>query len=187
MPRPHIALLAALIAAVVFSHFSDNIDPYFLDVLIGIGINIILAVSRSTSSTATPASSRWGTRPSCPSWRVSVGLRHGFSRPETPRRGRRGTALGQNSLFSARRFLAGGLSAALAGLLIGIHFAAVESSGDYLALVTPSVSAKSSAWFSRTSTPSAAPLGFVGLPAYTNFAWTYWGRRAHGLRRRLPS
>src|SRR5688572_32020768 len=45
MPRPHLALLAALLAAFGISHFSDRIDPYHLDVIIGIGINIILAVS----------------------------------------------------------------------------------------------------------------------------------------------
>ena len=45
MPKPHLALLAALLAAFGLSHFSDKIDPYHLDVLIGIGINIILAVS----------------------------------------------------------------------------------------------------------------------------------------------
>jgi len=45
MPRPHLYLLAALLAAFGISHFSDRIDPYHLDVIIGIGINIILAVS----------------------------------------------------------------------------------------------------------------------------------------------
>src|SRR5215216_1686819 len=45
MPKPHLALLVALLVAFGISHFSDHIDPYHLDVLIGIGINIILAVS----------------------------------------------------------------------------------------------------------------------------------------------
>src|SRR5437016_8061120 len=45
MPKPHFALLVALLAAFGISYFSDHIDPYHLDVLIGIGINIILAVS----------------------------------------------------------------------------------------------------------------------------------------------
>ena len=45
MPRPHLYLLLALLAAFGISHFSDRIDPYYLDVIIGIGINIILAVS----------------------------------------------------------------------------------------------------------------------------------------------
>ena len=45
MPRPHLYLLVALLAAFGLSHFSDRIDPYHLDIIIGIGINIILAVS----------------------------------------------------------------------------------------------------------------------------------------------
>ena len=45
MPRPHLYLLLALAAAYGISHFSDHIDPYHLDVLTGIGINVILAVS----------------------------------------------------------------------------------------------------------------------------------------------
>src|SRR4051812_9071414 len=45
MPKPHLYLIAAILVALGISHFSDSIDPYHLDVLTGIGINIILAVS----------------------------------------------------------------------------------------------------------------------------------------------
>ena len=45
MPRPHLFFLAALLVAFGISYFSDHIDPYFLDVMMGIGINVILAVS----------------------------------------------------------------------------------------------------------------------------------------------
>ena len=45
MPRPQLYLLAALLVALGISHYSDRIDPYYLDVIICIGINIILAVS----------------------------------------------------------------------------------------------------------------------------------------------
>ena len=45
IPKPHLALLAGLLLAFGVSAFSDRIDPYYLDVLTGIGINIILAVS----------------------------------------------------------------------------------------------------------------------------------------------
>src|SRR6266567_8486215 len=45
IPRPHLFLLAALLIALGISNFSEHIDPYHLDVIIGIGINIILAVS----------------------------------------------------------------------------------------------------------------------------------------------
>src|SRR3954466_15367765 len=45
MPRPHLYLLVSLLVAFGISYFSDHIDPYHLDVLTGIGINVILAVS----------------------------------------------------------------------------------------------------------------------------------------------
>src|SRR5689334_12727267 len=45
MPKPHLALLLALAAAFGASQLSGWINPYYLDVLIGIGINVILAVS----------------------------------------------------------------------------------------------------------------------------------------------
>src|SRR5437879_13391728 len=45
IPRPHLALIETILIAFGISHFSEQIDPYFLDVLIGIGINVILAVS----------------------------------------------------------------------------------------------------------------------------------------------
>src|ERR1700710_3085250 len=45
MPKPHLLLLGTLLVALGISHFSDQIDPYHLDVITGIGINIILAVS----------------------------------------------------------------------------------------------------------------------------------------------
>src|SRR6478672_7270365 len=41
----HLWLLAAIVASFVFSRFSDRIDPYFLRVIMTIGINITLAVS----------------------------------------------------------------------------------------------------------------------------------------------
>src|SRR5678815_2840719 len=45
MPKPHLALLFAIAVAFGISFFSHRFDPYYLDVVIGIGINIILAVS----------------------------------------------------------------------------------------------------------------------------------------------
>src|SRR3989475_8683102 len=43
--RAHIVLLAAILVSLLASLASSRIDPYFLDVTLGIGINIILAVS----------------------------------------------------------------------------------------------------------------------------------------------
>ena len=43
--RSKILLLVALVVCAGLSHFAAGISPYYFDILIGIGINIILAVS----------------------------------------------------------------------------------------------------------------------------------------------
>src|SRR4051794_29727411 len=43
--KAHLALFAALLASLVISQFAGQFNPYYLDVIISIGINIILATS----------------------------------------------------------------------------------------------------------------------------------------------
>jgi branched-chain amino acid transport system permease protein len=167
IPRPHIALLTAIIAAVVISHFSDNIDPYYLDVLIGIGINIILAVSLNLVNGHTGQFSL-GHAGFMSIGAYLSGCVTVFLGPKLLGEDG-GTALGQNSLFFVA-LLAGGLSAALAGLLIGIP--SLRLKGDYLALVTLGFGEIIRVIFQNIDAVGGA-LGFIGLPAYTNFAWTY--------------
>src|ERR1700761_3726447 len=45
LPRAKTLLFGAILASLVAQALSGHINPYFLDVIIGIGINIILAVS----------------------------------------------------------------------------------------------------------------------------------------------
>jgi len=45
MPKPLLTLIGAVLLAFGVSHYSDHIDPYYLDVITGVGINVILAVS----------------------------------------------------------------------------------------------------------------------------------------------
>src|SRR4051812_15925273 len=45
MPKPHLALIAAIVLAFGLSHFSGQMDAYYLNVAIKIGIAVILAVS----------------------------------------------------------------------------------------------------------------------------------------------
>src|SRR6184192_2080004 len=131
MPKPHLALVLTLIAAFGISQFSDHIDPYHLDVLTGIGINVILAVSLNLVNGYTGQFSLGH------AGFMSVGAYLAaavtvFAGPkllgETG-----GTPLQQGFLFLLA-LLAGGLSAALAGLLVGVP--SLRLKGDYLALVT---------------------------------------------------
>src|SRR5688572_6858751 len=131
MPRPHLALFAALLAAFGISHFSDRIDPYHLDVIIGIGINIILAVSLNLVNGYTGQFSLGH------AGFMSVGAY--FSAAVSMNLATRlfgdegGTVLQQSGLFLGA-LLAGGITAALAGLLVGVP--SLRLKGDYLALVT---------------------------------------------------
>src|SRR6478609_6551094 len=117
MPRPHLYLLVALLAAFGISHFSDQIDPYFLDVLTGIGINIILAVSLNLVNGYTGQFSLghagFMSIGAYLSAAVSLYLGPRLLGPSG------GTALQQGSMFLLA-LMTGGLSAAFAGLVVGV-------------------------------------------------------------------
>ncbi|MGA3007123.1 MAG: branched-chain amino acid ABC transporter permease [Opitutaceae bacterium] len=167
IPRSHLALLAAIVAALGVSYFSDRIDPYVLDVLISIGVNIILAVSLNLVNGHTGQFSL-GHAGFMSIGAYLSGCVTVFIGPKLLGDSG-GTALGQNALFFCA-LLAGGLSAALAGLLIGLP--SLRLKGDYLALVTLGFGEIIRVVFQNIDAVGGA-LGFIGLPPYTNFAWTY--------------
>jgi branched-chain amino acid transport system permease protein len=165
MPKPHLALLAALLAAFGIQYCSDRIDPYYLDVLTGIGINIILAVSLNLVNGYTGQFSLGH------AGFMSVGAY--LSAAVTMFLGPKlfgddgGTALQQGGLFLAA-LLAGGLSAALAGLLVGVP--SLRLKGDYLALVTLGFGEIIRVIFQNVEVLGGA-LGMNGIPPYTNIFW----------------
>ena len=165
MPKPHLALLAALLAAYGIQHYSDSIDPYYLDVLTGIGINVILAVSLNLVNGYTGQFSLGH------AGFMSVGAY--LSAAVTLFLGPRlfgedgGTALQEGSLFLVA-LLAGGLSAALAGLLVGVP--SLRLKGDYLALVTLGFGEIIRVVFQNVEMLGGA-LGLNGIPPYTSIFW----------------
>jgi branched-chain amino acid transport system permease protein len=165
MPKPHLALLAALLAAYGIQHYSDSIDPYYLDVLTGIGINVILAVSLNLVNGYTGQFSLGH------AGFMSVGAY--LSAAVTLFLGPRllgedgGTALQQGGLFLAA-LLAGGVSAALAGLLVGVP--SLRLKGDYLALVTLGFGEIIRVVFQNVEVLGGA-LGLNGIPPYTTIFW----------------
>src|SRR5581483_8235597 len=167
MSRAHFALLAAILASLGISFFSDHIDPYLLDVLTSVGINVILAVSLNLVNGHTGQFSLGH------AGFMSVGAY--LSGCVTVFLGPRllgdsgGTALEQNALFFVALLL-GGLCAAFAGLLVGAP--SLRLGGDYLALVTLGFGEIIRVIFQNVEAVGGA-LGFIGLPPYTNFAWTY--------------
>jgi branched-chain amino acid transport system permease protein len=167
MPKPLITLLAAVLAASGVSYFSDRIDPYYLDVLIGIGINIILAVSLNLVNGYTGQFSLGH------AGFMSVGAY--LSAALTMLAGPRllgasgGSALQQGLLFLCA-LVAGGLGAAAAGLVVGIP--SLRLKGDYLALVTLGFGEIIRVVFQNVDALGGA-LGLNGIPNYTTFFWVY--------------
>ncbi|MEJ1972417.1 MAG: branched-chain amino acid ABC transporter permease [Lacunisphaera sp.] len=165
MPRPHLYLLVALLAAFGISHFSDRIDPYYLDVLTGIGINIILAVSLNLVNGYTGQFSLGH------AGFMSVGAYSAaavslFLGPKLLGEDG-GTALQQGLLFLGA-LITGGLGAALAGLIVGVP--SLRLKGDYLALVTLGFGEIIRVIFQNVEFLGGA-LGLNGIPPYTTIFW----------------
>ena len=165
MPKPHLYLLAALVAAFGLSHFSDRIDPYHLDVLTGIGINIILAVSLNLVNGYTGQFSlgHAGFMSVGAYLAAAVSL---FLGPKILGESG-GTALQQGFMFLAA-LVAGGLGAAFAGLVVGVP--SLRLKGDYLALVTLGFGEIIRVVFQNVEFLGGA-LGLNGIPAYTSIFW----------------
>lgn len=165
IPKPHLALLGGLLLAFGVSHYSDQIDPYYLDVLTGIGINIILAVSLNLVNGYTGQFSLGH------AGFMSVGayLSAAVSMFLGPKLlGEDGGTTFQQGLLFFGALLAGGLSAALAGLLVGVP--SLRLKGDYLALVTLGFGEIIRVIFQNVDALGGA-LGLNGIPPYTTIFW----------------
>jgi branched-chain amino acid transport system permease protein len=167
MPKPLVALLAAVLVAFGVSYWSDRIDPYYLDVMTGVGINIILAVSLNLVNGYTGQFSLGH------AGFMSVGAY--LSAAITLLLGPRllgaagGTALQQGLLFLGA-LVVGGLGAATAGLAVGIP--SLRLKGDYLALVTLGFGEIIRVIFQNVEALGGA-LGLNGIPNYTTVFWVY--------------
>ncbi|MGA2692617.1 MAG: branched-chain amino acid ABC transporter permease [Opitutaceae bacterium] len=167
MPKPLIALIAAVLLAIGVSHFSDHIDPYYLDVITGVGINVILAVSLNLVNGYTGQFSLGH------AGFMSVGAY--LSAAVTLFLGPKllgdsgGSDLAQGLVFLGA-LIAGGLGAALAGLAVGIP--SLRLKGDYLALVTLGFGEIIRVVFQNVESLGGA-LGLNGIPNYTTVFWVY--------------
>ena len=166
MPRPHLALLAALLVAFGLSRCADQFNPYYLDVLTGIGINIILAVSLNLVNGYTGQFSLGH------AGFMSVGAYlaaavSGFAAPRLF--GDLATASDWlHGCVFLLALLAGGLGAALAGLVVGVP--SLRLRGDYLALVTLGFGEIIRVIFQNVEVLGGA-LGLNAIPAYTTIFW----------------
>jgi len=164
LARPRTFLLVALALSAALGSFQNSIDPYFVDVLTRIGINITLAVSLNLINGYTG--------------QFSLG-HAGFMGIGAYTAAMLTTSLGvallpalgnQAWLLFALALLAGGLAAALAGLVVGVP--SLRLKGDYLAIVTLGFGEIIRVVIQNIDAVGGS-RGLIGIPAYTNLFWTY--------------
>ncbi len=153
-------LLVALLFSLLISLFADRINPYLLFVLYAIGINIILAVSLNLINGYTG--------------QFSLG-HAGFMAVGAYTAAVVTNQFGDLNAFAAGALflgalLAGGLLAAVTGLLVGLP--TLRLRGDYLAIVTLGFGEIIRVIFQNMNAVGAA-RGYSVMHGYTNFFWTF--------------
>jgi branched-chain amino acid transport system permease protein len=164
-PKPHLALVGGLAVAVGVSWFSNRVDPYFLDVLIGVGINVILAVSLNLVNGYTGQFSLGHAGFMSVGAYLSAAVTV-FLAPRWLGNADLGGAM-QAAVFAAA-LLVGGLAAGVAGFVVGAP--SLRLKGDYLALVTLGFGEIIRVIFQNVEVLGGA-LGLNGIPAYTSPFW----------------
>ncbi len=165
---PQIALVIGLVASAVVSFFSDAIDGYALNILILVGINIILAVSLNLVNGHTGQFSLGHAGFMAVGAYVSSSLSLFASEPILKLLGGSGPVA--NNVFFIFLLIAGGVAAAICGLLVGIP--SLRLKGDYLAIVTLGFGEIIRVVFQNTESVGGA-RGLGGIPQFTTLFWTF--------------
>jgi len=164
--RPRTFLILALVASAVLEIFQARIDPYFVDVLTRIGINIILAVSLNFINGHTGQFSL-GHAGFMAVGAYTAAAMTMFAGPHVlPANAPQVLVM----LWFLVALLAAGAVAAAAGLLVGAP--SLRLKGDYLAIVTLGFGQIISVIF-RNIEPLGGALGLNGIPSYTNLFWVF--------------
>ncbi len=164
LPKSQLWLVVVLLVAGGVSAFSGRIDPYVLDVAMGVGIAITQASSLNLINGFTGQFSLGHAgfmavgAYSSAMLTTTLGPKLGVS-----------TAVLQWVLFPASLLL-GGLVAALAGLAVGAP--SLRLKGDYLAIVTLGFGEIIKVILQNVDAVGGA-RGLVGIPDYTNLFWTF--------------
>ena len=161
--RTKTILLLALVLCGVLSLFVTKISPYYYDIIIGVGINIILAASLNlvngyTGQFSLGHAGFMAVGAYFSSWlTLSFGYLLGLG------------ALGTTAAYVVA-LMAGGLLAAFAGLAVGVP--SLRLRGDYLAIVTLGFN-EIIKGIIQNAEPLGAQRGLGGMAQHTNFFWTY--------------
>jgi branched-chain amino acid transport system permease protein len=157
-------LLAALILAGVASAVSGSIDPYFLDVVMGVGVSVVLASSLNLINGFTGQFSLGHAGFMALGAYTSAML----STVVAPRLGWSPVLL--QWVFFPFSLLVGGLLAAAAGLAVGAP--SLRLKGDYLAIVTLGFGEIIRVILQNVDAVGGA-RGLTGVPTHTNLFWTF--------------
>lgn len=164
--RSKIVLILALAASAGFAYVAKFINPYFVDILIKIGINIILAVSLNLINGHTGQFSLGHAGFMAVGAYTSAALTM-FVGPKWLGTSAPAALVGAWFLGA---LVVGGLAAAVAGVLVGAP--SLRLKGDYLAIVTLGFGEIIRVIFRNIESLGGA-LGLNGIPSYTNLFWVY--------------
>ncbi len=165
---PRILLLVALAVSGGLGFAQDRMDPYFVDVLTRIGINVILAVSLNLIN------GHAGQFSLGHAGFMAVGAYTAASITMFvgPKFLPSGVSPAISAIWFCGALLAAGSVAALAGLVVGAP--SLRLKGDYLAIVTLGFGQIIAVIFRNVDSLGGA-LGLNGVPAYTNLFGVFAG------------
>jgi branched-chain amino acid transport system permease protein len=166
---PKSTLLLSLLAVAVLGWFSDKINLYYAGILTNVGINIILAVSLNLVNGYTGQFSLGHAGFMAVGAYTSAAITLNLG-PKLLTNHDMGDLNWQTALIFGGALLAGGLIAALAGLLVGAP--SLRLKGDYLAIVTLGFGEIIRVIFCNIPALGGA-LGLNGIPACTNLFWVF--------------
>ena len=171
MNRPKSWLLGAALLSLAISHFQGAMNPYYFDIVITIGINIVLAVSLNLVNGYTGQFSLGHAGFMAVGAYLSASVTV-FAEPWLHRwyPGFLGALVPEPIVLYVAALIAGGLGAALAGLAVGVP--SLRLKGDYLAIVTLGFGEIIRVIVQNTEVIGGS-RGFSIPERATNFFWTY--------------
>jgi len=158
---PRLQLVAAILIAVIAGLGADQMNSYYRDVVIDIGIAIILAVSLNLINGHTGQFSLGH------AGFMSVGA---YISAMTTLALQKSMGIDILPWLFLPALIAGGLVAALAGLLVGVP--SLRLRGDYLAIVTLGFGEIIRVIFQNVEAAGGAS-GLSGVPKLSGLAWTF--------------
>jgi branched-chain amino acid transport system permease protein len=164
---PKTILLASLAGCYLFWLLSSRLNPYYLAVLINIGINIILAVSLNLINGYTGQFSLGHAGFMAVGAYSSAAITM-FLGPKILGAAAANPLNPETILLFLAALYIGGLAAAVAGFLVGAP--SLRLKGDYLAIVTLGFGEIIRVVFRNIDSLGGA-LGLNGIPSYTNIFW----------------